>query len=588
MKKKILLFAAIVAMLVCLFAISASAATTETIDGVTYSLNNGTASVTNANKSCALETVIIPETVVGADGKEYTVKEINQEAFLGNKNIKYVSLPATITKLGPSAFRECSNLNFVDFNDNQNDVDFNNWGHFKDCTSLKAVSMPDNVDLITNRIFANCKNLEAVYLPSATTNIETNGYGDNGAFSYCHKMYFVQEPFEVRDENGNFYGDKFVMPERPDVYFFPSNLEKLYKRDSGVGFFQCYELNPVMVMPETLTQLWVNDGVFYECGKTGNQFTVVLLGNMTDVRIGLRDSRAKGVSYVFANPADKTLNDVNIVNSNTGYNPSLDGSEHIYFCHSDKYFKIFKADSFTESNVEYITGVPHVANPLKTETTPADCVNDRAETTYCFCKAKIGSNPVEGTALGHEYDLAKGAVKSSVEYANYLANGILKIKCARCTECQENKVNPIITEFKGFSVSEKGDGITFGYSFDKAAISEFEAVNGKIELGFVVAVKAFAGNDAYTSDKAIKAAVTDEKAQYTGADFILRGTWDKMVDLDGDGTEETNVKNVEFYMAGYILVNGAVTYLNYGASGATADTVTFNTCNKQETPEIVE
>ena len=78
MKKKILLFVAIVAMLVCLFAISASAATTETIDGVTYYLNNGSASVTNANKSCALETVIIPETVVGADGKEYTVKEINQ------------------------------------------------------------------------------------------------------------------------------------------------------------------------------------------------------------------------------------------------------------------------------------------------------------------------------------------------------------------------------------------------------------------------------------------------------------------------------------------------------------------------------
>ena len=92
----------------------------------------------------------------------------------------------------------------------------------------------------------------------------------------------------------------------------------------------------------------------------------------------------------------------------------------------------------------------------------------------------------------------------------------------------------------------------------------------------------------HTSDKAIKAAVTDEKAQYTGADFILRGTWDKMVDLDGDETAETDVKNVEFYMAGYILVNGAVTYLNYGASGATADTVTFNTCNKQETPEIVE
>ena len=48
-----------------------------------------------------------------------------------------------------------------------------------------------------------------------------------------------------------------------------------------------------------------------------------------------------------------------------------------------------------------------------------------------------------------------------------------------------------------------------------------------------------------------------------------------MVDLDGDEVAETDVKKVEFYMAGYIIVNGAVSYLNYGASGATASTVTF-------------
>ena len=122
MKKKILLFVAIVAMLVCLFAFSASAASTETIDGVTYYLNNGSASVTNANKSCALETVIIPEVVIGADGKEYTVKTINQQAFKDNKTIKYVSIPATMTKLDAAAFYGCSNLVFVDFNDNQNTI----------------------------------------------------------------------------------------------------------------------------------------------------------------------------------------------------------------------------------------------------------------------------------------------------------------------------------------------------------------------------------------------------------------------------------------------------------------------------------
>ena len=209
-----------------------------------------------------------------------------------------------------------------------------------------------------------------------------------------------------------------------------------------------------------------------------------------------------------------------------------------------------------------------------------------ARRLFCFCKKAVDTEKeIVGTALGHEFDLAKGAVKSKIEYANYLADGKLFVKCARCTECQENKVNPIITEFKGFSVNGKGDAITFGYSFDNEAIKEFEALNGKIELGFVVAVKAFVGSDAYTSDKSIKATVTNDEIPYTGADFILRGDWNMMVDLDGDNVAETDVKNVEFYMAGFLKANDTVTYLNYGASGDTADTVTFNSCN---TPEIAE
>jgi hypothetical protein len=179
----------------------------------------------------------------------------------------------------------------------------------------------------------------------------------------------------------------------------------------------------------------------------------------------------------------------------------------------------------------------------------------------------------------HDYAVA-------IVYANYLANGTKTMTCqnegcAHKTAPVVSSVNPIITEFKGFSVSEKGDGITFGYTFDKAAIAEFEAVNNcKVELGFVVAVKAFAGNDAYTSDKAVKAAVTNDEIAYTGADFILRGTWDKMVDLDGDKTAETDVKNVEFYMAGYLATNNTVSYLNASDNFTSPDVVTYNGCNQ--------
>ena len=599
MKKKILLFVAIVAMLVCLFAISASAA--ETIDGITYQISNGKAEVTKANQSCTLETVIIPEAVTFSDGKSYPVKIIKQEAFCGNTSLKYLSLPATITKIEPSAFRSCKNLQFVDFNDNQNNIDFNNWGHFAECTSLKAFAFPDNVTTITNRILYKCTSLEAVYLPANAVKIGSNG-GGQGPFCDNGKMYFVQEKFEVRDENGEFYGDKFVQPAKPSVYVMPSTLTTVIghvrKEFGGNGgsvsgsiFQNCTSLNSVIVFGENFKYIGSHN-LFSKMGTSSSPKTVVFLA---DIQGAVTLQNAQYVSFVFANANDKAPVDLGFVNILKNSNNT---DSYMYFCaEGSKYDYHTSSSEISDATaiLEYANGLTkiseafHVANPLKTETTPADCVNNATATTYCFCTVKIGTSEVENSALGHEYDLAKGAVKSSVEYANYLANGILKIKCARCTECQENKVNPIITEFKGFSVNGKGDAITFGYTFDNAAISEFEEVNScKVELGFVIAVKAFAGNDAYTSDKAVKATVTDDEIAYTGADFILRGTWDKMVDLDGDGTEETDVKDVAFYMAGYILVNGAVTYLNYGASGATADTVTFNTCNKQETPEIVE
>ncbi len=186
---------------------------------------------------------------------------------------------------------------------------------------------------------------------------------------------------------------------------------------------------------------------------------------------------------------------------------------------------------------------------------------------------------------------------TTIKYENYLANGVKTQACQNegCTHKATpvvTEVAPIISEFKGFSVSEKGDAITFGYVINYDALDEFVKVTGKsAELGFVIAVKAFAGEDTYTSDKAIKASVVtwtnDDEAnsdtvRYTGADFVLRGNWDREVEVGG---EEIDVKKVEFYMAGYMLVNGEVVYLNANGSSNAAGVVTFE---KASTPEVAE
>jgi hypothetical protein len=199
--------------------------------------------------------------------------------------------------------------------------------------------------------------------------------------------------------------------------------------------------------------------------------------------------------------------------------------------------------------------------------------------TFCFCGKTIDTNKeIVGTALGHEFDLEDGATKLSIVYANYLANGTLNIKCARCEECNENEVAPIISSFKGFSVKEDGNGITFGYTIDYTALDEYAKVNGtKVDLGFVVGAQSKVTDNkllnldgTVANANVVKATViswsnideeNEDVVKYYGADFKLTGDF-------------TGLENVVICMAGY-LFDGKVAYINANASGDSADNVTY-------------
>ena len=187
------------------------------------------------------------------DGVTQIGYQDNGSAFYGCKAMKYLSLPASLTHVGATAFNNCTALEFVDFNDNPNDIEFYNYGHFMGCSSLKAVSLPDNVTVLSNRIFVSCTSLQAVYLPKNLVQMNTNGNGQ-GPFCYSKLMYFVNEPFEVRDENGNFLSDSFVMPAKPEVYFMPETLSSAGGNvSSGTWFRDCIGLNTTIVMPKAFT-----------------------------------------------------------------------------------------------------------------------------------------------------------------------------------------------------------------------------------------------------------------------------------------------------------------------------------------------
>ena len=562
-----------------------------------------------------------------------TVTKINEQAFYECKSIVYAELSPALSFLGGAAFRSCSSLVFVDFGDNQNTFTSSAYGIFRDCPSLKAVCLPDGMVTIPDQAFINCTSLTAVYLPARVEVIKGNkddgpAFGGSKSDNACNYLFFTNEKFSVKDENGNFYtAETFKVPEKPTVYYFPSTLKAICgpgnannnpvdengMKKSGTGnndkgIMYCPNLNPILVFPEGFTGYadqssgsaifdenqrgdTLTTGLTTGCSTKDNPLTFVFLGKIDRVSLDRKDGNTKYTTYVFANEANTGFNDTLV---GTWYNTSDSSYKnqdemYVIFCHANggagaKYKVSFQGSEADKKYPVLVSelqdGVSHIINPnASVIVSNPTCTLGTVMNTFCFCGGAVDTEKeIVGTALGHEYDLAKGATKYSVVYSNYLANGILNTKCARCEECSESEVNPIITSFKGYSVKEDGSGITFGYTIDYNALDEFAKISGKkVEIGFVVAAqskvtdnKLLANDGTVVNANVIKATVVSwsnvdtENAnvvKYYGADFKLTGDF-------------TGLENTIICMAGY-LFDGKVAYLNATASGESADFITY-------------
>ena len=173
--------------------------------------------------------------------------------------------------------------------------------------------------------------------------------------------------------------------------------------------------------------------------------------------------------------------------------------------------------------------------------------------------------------------------KYKASYTNYFANGD-KLGICQNANCECGKeyevvdtLAPIISKIKGYATSEDGKEITFGYDIDKDALAYYnELADSALELGFVVAVNAYLdgaplnldGTEATLAKGKVVKTVTN--AVYSSVDFRLTGKWDNNVTI---GDEETQLKYVELFIAGYIF-DGAVNYVNNEGSSADYTTVT--------------
>ena len=519
----------------------------------------------NAFRDCyALETLT-------SKGQEYTcvmpstLTNVYNNAFHNCDGLKAIKFTGSTLTIGQESLRSMNSLEYLYF-PKSSSLSIPSCEVFSDNGKLKAVALPDNCTLIPDRGFKNCTSLKAVYLPANLYELRTNGW-DQAPFTSNPEMYFVNDWFSVLDENGNFLFDSFEMPERPEVYYFPSTLTLLFNRDSGTGFYNCYKINPVLVFPASVTSIKINDGLLINCGTKGETKTAVFLGDMVKICHSSQDSRLNNIQYVFVNANDKTTADVEIVNNN-GNKPA--STSIISFCQSKtSYNMIAKGGTYGES-----LGESHIYKVAVN--TPATCVENGVNGFECFCGADSDKAEIV-PALGHQKSEMLEITYNGKSL--YFENGDITYKCERCSQNHvvEDEAEALFSAL-GYTYTEAkamSKAIMQSFGVNKTAIKKYNEYTESdiVNYGVLAATENGLGDttDVFGDDGAASVAKVNV-ASYLNKSFDLIEM--KLGGLEGkDGVSYMDAK---LYCCAFVQIAKGETIESYyatkGAEGALVGT----------------
>ena len=110
-------------------------------------------------------------------------------------NIKYITIPSSVTSIGEHAFSDCSSLERIEIPSSVTSIGN---GAFYNCSSLESIEIPSSVTSIGNSAFSGCSSLESIEIPSSVTSI-----GDYAFFGCSNLREITIDPnnIHVNDQN---------------------------------------------------------------------------------------------------------------------------------------------------------------------------------------------------------------------------------------------------------------------------------------------------------------------------------------------------------------------------------------------------
>ena len=207
-----------------------------------------------------------------------SAKEIFGAQFKEYEQLEEVTLPNTITTIGPQAFSKCYNLEAINLPTNITKIE---WKTFEECESLKNISIPEEVTTIGNAAFSGCISLQNIKIPSGVKVISDSTFYkcsslesvdipkgltsiESSAFLYCINLQKINIP-----EGLNYLGDMaFYQCTSLNEFDIPLSLNSI----GGNAFYGCILNNVIQVgtseieLPNIIKKA-VSSGDILNCGS---------------------------------------------------------------------------------------------------------------------------------------------------------------------------------------------------------------------------------------------------------------------------------------------------------------------------------
>ena len=147
--------------------------------GLSYIIDkDNECAIISGRGSCQDMDIVIPKTIEGCP-----VTEIATDAFRGDKYLKSITIPNSVTSIGEYAFSTCPKLESIVIPNSVNTVGSAAFGA---CTGLTSVTIGNSVTSIGDSVFSGCTGLTSITIPGSVTSI------GNGAFYGCNKLIEVR------------------------------------------------------------------------------------------------------------------------------------------------------------------------------------------------------------------------------------------------------------------------------------------------------------------------------------------------------------------------------------------------------------